>query len=334
MSQNFKIANKWLDLNSRIHEKLYLDAISKLKSNLFSMKNLIILVCLSACFVTHAQTTIYHPFPESNARWNFDLINAMGMCHYRFSIEVSGDTTINSLIYHQLITHGFVDAGSFGACTQILPPYLGAVRNDTANRKVYFIPASDSTETLLYDFNMQIGDTVPGYINHFNAPTNSVYAIDSVLVNGNYRNRWMVDSCYSLSIIEGIGSDFGLLDHLPGCMTDGNYYQLLCFQINSITYYPTNAFFCGLYDFIPANIKQSNAVRLSPNPSSTNFLIESSEASMLSFNLFDLYGKLIQTEKLNGSHRFTIENLVQGCYMLQVYDSQNNAFQFKLLKIN
>jgi hypothetical protein len=61
--------------------------------------------------------------------------------------------------------------------------YFGAIRSDSL-KKVYFLPADSSTEKLLYDFDLQIGDTLPlTYIyTTYQFSINIVKSIDSVLI--------------------------------------------------------------------------------------------------------------------------------------------------------
>jgi hypothetical protein len=40
--------------------------------------------------------------------------------------------------------------------------YAASIRQDTAARKVYIVPRNQTSEQLLYDFNMQVGDIFMG----------------------------------------------------------------------------------------------------------------------------------------------------------------------------
>lgn len=291
-----------------------------------------LLLCLS--IGATAQTNVYHPFPEADARWNFDLVNVMGACHYQYSLEVSGDTVINGLNYKRLISHGFVNLSTQGFCSQVLLSYLGAVRNDTAAKKVFFCPFAQSTEELLYDFNMQVGDTLTGVLNSYLQDQNTVYAKDSVLVNGSYRNRWMVDSCYSISIVEGIGSVFGLIAPLPGCITDGDYYQLQCYTENNVVVYPPNAGPCALIDKLTETDVASKEILLFPNPSNNAFFIESNTVILEQLALYDISGKLVRSARLNGVKKYLIEGLESGYYTLQLTGSDTKVYNKKLIKLD
>lgn len=294
-----------------------------------------IMLCCLICIgcKVYAQSNVYHPFPESNAQWNFNAFTQMGACHKAYSIEVFGDTIINSNTYFQLITHGAIDMGSFFGCNFSLPTYLGAIRNDTAHKKVYFVPPLQQNEELLYDFKMQVGDTVKGYLSSF-ASNLIVYEKDSILVNGNYRNRLKVDSCYYVNFIEGIGSDYGLIQILPGCITDANYYYLSCFKENNVIQYPGNVSTCTLIDGIADVSENIDGINISPNPSHDDFKIVAHKNALKALKVFDINGKLIKEEILNNVYFTQIQGLNSGFYNLQIKDSKMQLHHIKIIKMN
>src|SRR5439155_16874185 len=126
-----------------------------------------------------------------------------------YSINNQVDTIISGKTYHKLFTTynlsfitGFCDGNGVG--------YKGATRQDINNRKVFFISPADITEQLLYDFNLQVGDTIKGYLNRFTFMPDTIQSIDSILVGTSFRKTWKLP-CYNINIIEGIGSTYGLL---------------------------------------------------------------------------------------------------------------------------
>jgi hypothetical protein len=209
------------------------------------MKKLFLFIATIASLNAKSQTSVYHPFPDSSAIWNFEcgLFCFMGSTVENYSIVISGDTTINSVTYHKLTTP-YIQAVMLGTCTANYAGYKGAFRNDVANKKVFYVPPSNSIEQLLYDFTMQVGDTVKGFLETFTFPSDIVNSIDSVLVGSNYRKRWNIDPCYYVSIIEGIGSTYGLVQPSPGCFVDQANYWLTCFSQNNFTLYPDTTANC------------------------------------------------------------------------------------------
>jgi hypothetical protein len=174
------------------------------------MKKLLLFIAVCAALSLSAQTSTYQPFPEGNASWNISYTQAMcplgGDAYENFSIVMTGDTMINGQVYHKLFTP-YVYADISGGCTQAhFEGYKGAIRQDIPNKKVYFLPPTDFTvEQLLYDFTMEVGDTVKGYLSGGWMEDNVVVSIDSVLVGQNFHKRWLVNPCYDIYLIEGVG---------------------------------------------------------------------------------------------------------------------------------
>lgn len=154
----------------------------------------------------------YIHFPDSNAVWHetyvfspppqiwFLWYDGIGETYY------NGDTIINNKVFHKLYQ---TMRNIF--CSQVIEHtyYAGALREDTINKKVFAFNPGDDAEHLLYDFNLQTGDTLPysgGAIVDF---------IDTIVTNeGIKRSRWNVTGgYYSSAVIEGIGGTHGLLSN-------------------------------------------------------------------------------------------------------------------------
>lgn len=297
------------------------------------MKKLFYILFLLGAFMVNAQTNVYHPFPEANAQWNFNAFTQMGACHKMYSIVLNSDTIINSNTYHPLLTHGSSDLGSTFLCNFILPSYLGAIRNDSANKKVFIVPPQQQNEFILYDFNLQIGDSVKGYLAQF-SPDNVIYEKDSVLVNGSYRNRLKVDSCYNISFIEGVGSTYGLMEVLPACITDAAYFLLECFKENNVVHYPENVFSCNLIDGVSSEDAKNEPIQILPNPSNAGFNIKSNGLAVTEMMLYDSKGSIIRNEQLNNFKSYQIQDLKTGFYYLQIKDQSGRVHHYKLIKTN
>ncbi len=279
----------------------------------------------------HAQTATYHPFPDSNAVWN---IEESVFCLWqpfpvlRYSIVMEGDTSILSTSYHKL-NIPFVDT-TLATCLSGYPHYGGSVRQDVAAKMVYIIPPYDSVEQILYDFNLNVGDTVFGYLERmisFNPDT--VVSIDSVLIGNDYRKRWLICQNYSIYIIEGIGSTYGLLEASPGQWgVDFNGFNILCFKQDSRTLYPDTNYNCELINGI-INPQPDEHVSIFPNPITTEsvFTLETSQVlSNMKLLIFNPLGELVREEKIeNYSSLIQRGSLLSGMYFFRV--SNGAAFE-------
>jgi len=215
--------------------------------NTILMKRILILISLLMLFncSLNAQSATYHSFPDS-AMWRVDYdINQPFQFYAYFDIyfhySLIGDTIINTKQYRKLyrsyyyVTH--INVFEPGQTPQCLPPsYLGALRDDPAADKVFFVYDGTTIDSLLFDYTLQPGDTVKGIPGaKYDHLRNTVQSIDSVLIEGNYHRRWTLDTCYSPYsvhsapyIIEGIGSSSGLIEVICAYAMDFTNRYLVC----------------------------------------------------------------------------------------------------------
>jgi len=240
-----------------------------------NMKKLLFLLFIFWASASNAQTSIYHPFPDSNAQWNIYYweYGWPGVFEEFYSIEISGDTTINSLQYHKLFTP-YIQSSGISKSNQISSGYNGAIRQDTVNRKVYIIPRFELVEQLLYDFTLQVGDTVKGFIEPYGNQKDVVISIDSVLIGDNYRKKWNINLSYQISVIEGVGSTYGLIEKSPVTGADFPDISISCFRQNNNTIYPDTITNCDLITAIHPIPKTNDLINVFPNPSDGKFNIE------------------------------------------------------------
>ncbi len=274
----------------------------------------------------NGQTNVYHPFPESEAIWNFNFwpycfIGPTGNQDY--SITIIGDTTINSMTYQKLFTP-FVQSSTTGLCANISTGYKGAIRQDTTLKKVFYFSPNASTEKLLYDFNMQVGDSVLGCLNSIDIPTiDTVIQIDSILVGNNYRKRWKINDCYNIYLIEGIGSTYGLITFLPGCLTDQASCTLQCFHQESETIYPDTSINCQLISNLSNTDKNFEQIKVFPNPSNGSINIDIGNIGMSTIKLTDLLGNIVIQRVILSNTIVVLDNLETGLYVLSVISKDN-----------
>jgi len=280
------------------------------------MKNLIFFVAILTALSANSQTNVYHPFPDSSAIWNIHYCYACmgGWSDEYYSVTISGDTIVGGLSYHKLITPYIQSVAS--GCGGMSAGYLGAIRQDAAQRKVFYLPPSAGSEQLLYDFNLAAGDTVKGYTESQAYPRDVVQSVDSVLVGNSYRKRWNLP-CYDIHIIEGIGSTYGLFQFSPGCITDAPDFAINCFKQNGQTLYPDPTANCGLITSVNSPAGIDRKIRISPNPSHGSFTVEFEPGMKITaFRLTDLPGRVILSQQTLGQVLFNVHNLHSGIYLL------------------
>ncbi|MGP8214038.1 MAG: hypothetical protein ACLQQ4_00605 [Bacteroidia bacterium] len=181
-------------------------------------KKILLTIFLPTLFLTaSAQVNVYHPFPDSNAYWKENSGSSAippGYCDC-YGYKLSGDTVINGIVYHKLYSVGGIYSSNASLCgvegtVSHYSNFYGALREDSA-KHIYLCCTTGlgAKDSLLYDFNLKVGDTLKQY--NSNATINYVSSIDSILIDGNYRKQFIIGGGYN-SIIEGIGSMQGLVE--------------------------------------------------------------------------------------------------------------------------
>ncbi len=296
------------------------------------MKKLLhIIILILTAATTFGQTNIYHPFPDSNAMWTdrrYDpLCNLLAECSIN-QYRITGDTLINGKIYRKLTQSGYLISQNFQYT--YYSEYAGAFRQDINNKKVYYFPPYwyPQVDTLLYDFNLNVGDSLPlTYIYPINFCNAVVDTIDSVAVGSSYRKRFHISTTSTYPeetwLIEGIGCSRGLFGYY---CTGWEFWQYLtCFVRNDTITYPTppNSD-CSLITFISEQKNQPNSITIYPNPVKDKFTIE---LSILSGNtrlsISNAIGQEL-TERQITDHKtqIVISNLPSGVLLLRVINDK------------
>jgi hypothetical protein len=159
-----------------------------------------------------------------------------------------------------------------------------------------------------------------------------VIAIDSVLVGSSYRKIWHINSYYSIYLIEGIGSTYGLKEPSPGFIMDAPGYTLTCFRQDGITLYPGTATSCNIIDGVK-NISNQNIFNLFPNPATSAFNVESSKSKVESVEVYDVVGMKCFTPPLSKGKGMYVDvsSLSAGIYLVRVKTEYGSVTK-KLIK--
>jgi len=259
----------------------------------------ILLCCNLLAQQTVADEYQYVPIAD-NAEWSVNWEK----------FRTHGDTVINGKNYLKVYYQSAGEPFNFDFSKAI---YCCALRNDTLQKRVYGVPkVSYESEYLIYDFSLQIGDTVTvtsiicayGDLRHYTVKrvdkiwdgrlgTHELYDSDSlIMLNDNsLRKRILVEAAYpyhdefalTSSWIEGVGSTRGLLSHTSThyLEVDIPYNNLLCYAENDELLYftefdpddnPDDCYSGGTGGNIKENERSS--FRLYPNPSGQIIRIE------------------------------------------------------------
>ncbi len=269
-----------------------------------------------------AQTNVYHPFADTNAVWRIDWYSGTtGMCvdmfnfHSSFQYTIGGDTTINSTAYQKIYRSGYT------VCSPFYGTYWGGLRQDTVSKKVYFLRPGN-TDTLIYNFNVQVGDTLKladcsGFYGNDVGYSFVVSVIDSVLVGNKYHKRFTDNNVSFSSMIEGVGSTSGLLEgNMPYSLEQTLH--LICYSHNN-DLYPAGSTSCPLLVSDVANYQSKpNYIRLFPNPVSDILIIELEE-EIGKIDLRNILGEIVLQVKTSGhSGEIDLRTLPPGAYSISL----------------
>lgn len=251
-------------------------------------KILLIVVLAINSVVAFGQTNVYHPFPDSGAVWRMNLesycnIPMPGSCHTDYQYVTGGDTIINGdkyvKVYYQAMNSScyLIQGNPFYQCST--PVYISfyycAYRNDTIAKKVFKYAGGGNLDILLYDFNLNIGDSI-----NADRCAQVIVDVDSIMINNAYRKKYILNN--GNWIIEGIGhagNQFGNVFTGPfdGCgepCVCNMIWSFSCYRELGITVYPDTSK-CVIINGIN-QIKASAFISLYPNPTSSQINISSS----------------------------------------------------------
>lgn len=300
----------------------------------------------------YAQTNVYHPFPDS-AIWRVDYYYNYAFQHpcyvrYYFQYFVQGDTLINSGIYKK-IYRSSVQVDTVSCNSPMNPPtvpvsgYVGALKDDPQANKTFFVFPDSTVDSLLYDYNLGVGDTLNGVISHFFVYDFDLVVIstDSVLINGQYRKKWNCDmighNIYPY-IIEGIGSNFGLIEPVYSYAIDFTDRYLVCVRDGSVTYfvsdYPSIAG-CELLLNSGPEIRLTGKPNVFPNPFSYKTTLRSDfNLSGATLTIINSSGQQMKIIKNFNGREIDLyhDNLPSGIYLL-ILESEHNIIATEKLAI-
>ena len=234
-------------------------------------------------------------------------------------VKFENDTTINDTIYRKV----WQSEDSLKANWS-----LGGFIREAQDTALYF-RTLEGVEQILYKYNMNIGDSIS--IDMEVLPF-VVDSIDSVLINGNYRNRYFLKQvgCGLDEIwIEGVGSLAGILNGGHPCIVGGRT-KLLCYYEDEILSYDNINYDYCFYSpttSIKLNTIDGFGVTIYPNP--VNHILNIKSNKGMSLRIYDAKGILMDLIKvsIDKESQLNIQNYPNGIYFITSND-MNNTLKF------
>jgi hypothetical protein len=278
-----------------------------------------LLLCLP--FLSFAQPI--HSWPDFNSWWELRCVDEYNQPTVNCRVyHMYGDTVIQGLTYQKL--------GIYWGASQP-HDYAAATRSDSMDR-VWVVPKDSLSELLLYDFNVQPGDTI---FNVFHGAFGDPVGITDLVVN--FRDTinlldgphvrltvYMVDMNGGGEILDGvgIGNDPVYPMYLPSV---SGIETLECMSRDTVPVLLGN---CVL---LSEEEKIDPEIALYPNPSNGQVRIEHVSGMGTSrLELFSIAGKRLQTwDRIPGL--LDLGDYSRGIYLLQ-FEIEGKLYTERVLK--
>jgi hypothetical protein len=278
-------------------------------------KSILLLVGLLAAVLASAQTQF--PIVQQDNEWNVLIVtegsNSLDSTYHTVNYRINGDTTLNNQAYKKI----YNSMEEFPANWT----YYGAIRED--NQKVWFLSASNNPEALLYDFDLNVGDT----INILHDPMIVDSIIDKPINNEDRKHIYFsyYDSIIKEVWIEGIGSNKGFLSPGSGFAVGGRYWLLCMKEQASTVYMNPNFNHCFMASGISEN--KSSVFHLYPNPANNQVKITVADNLMIeSISIIDMNGKRLK-EFEHTDAELDLSGIPGGVYIIQLIHNKGKTHQ-------
>jgi len=243
-------------------------------------------------------------------------------------LKIQGDSTIDNINYKMIYRNRDPYSGY----------YFDRLLIREYSQKVYLLD-NYSTERVLYDFSLEIGDTIKQQ-NMFDQQADWIIdEIDSIEIEGTFRKQLhLIHTNYGVydTWIEGIGSTLGLVT--PGNFVIDFGTELLCVKKDLQNIY-TNPIYdtCFIYyiddpnwESIGYNQTNSEVFKVFPNPVKDKIYIQSN-IDLYSYQLYDIADKIIKIGELHKNSEIDVKDLEKGFYIITIYNQKNKLIA-KIIK--
>jgi hypothetical protein len=281
----------------------------------------------------------YIPMLSDSLYWDIAYADMNAFCNeygnpgagpYRYAIDT--DTLINNIVYKKFKSYPFFStlqqpspncppfAIDTVLATNLITSYL-FLREDTLAQKVYRYDVNFSQEDLLYDFDVQIGDSL--YYSFFGD-----FVVDTIfpIVTLDGKTRKFIQCSTSTHplcgyYVEGLGGNAGVM-HDPYSVFENGPWLLCISDLNQNTIYDPNqnpqcSYFTTSLNQL--SLEQST-ILIYPNPAQDFLLLKGIKKNQ-TITLINVLGKQIATYIPDDKSRISTAQLTTGLYF--VIASQN-----------
>lgn len=278
---------------------------------------------------------------ENDPQWKVTRIEHSGWdctgTRKTFNYFINGDTVIDVYTYKKVYEQGVswdIDANcdAVNPVAYEIPGPKFFLRSMDKKMYLYHPEHSWMGDTLLFDFNLSVDDTLqPSFAN--NSSYNFiVQAIDSIDTPNGYLNVFTLESNgYSYELYEGIGSSAGLIEDIVGMFLSGTE-ELECYSLNDQSYLPSEGGSCNVVLSVNELINDFS-VHVSPNPVKDCLNIRShKDISRGKLLLLNQNLQILDEVPLEGNELvYPLKGMSPGIYFYKIFESSTPIFTGKII---
>lgn len=257
-------------------------------------------------------------FISMDKEWRMDFQNynwqTEEWVHYYSNYKFLDSLEFNGYKYYELFQASEPDF-TFQSC--------GFYREES--KRVYYTFRSDQEEQLLYDFSVEVGDTM------FSGERILIIEnIDSIQLNdGTYKNRFTTSESVRLEIIEDIGALRSPFDPSQFFISDAGFHLSCYFEEEEMSY--ANPMIGDSYcmtSSLVAKEKDKAKIFLAHN----TLIIEGHLQYPLEISYYNFSGELLTRRIINQNQAKLPESLPFGLNIVRMQDSSENQVSHVFLK--
>lgn len=294
------------------------------------------LFLLTVC-LTKAQSGNYI---DSTSTW-YEFFGASdGINHYKDNNRyfIDGDTTISGTIYHKLywdkldsVFDAFTD--TFLLVNFYQHVYQGGLREDSLKRFYLYYPGP-SSESLLFDFNLSVGSSLPNMISNYGCvnPPYIVQSIDTLYLGSTMVKHFnMPPSLFNKSLYEGIGASGGFIWQGSLCTMFESGACLMAYKKGNDSLFINN---CGQTVTAVTEIQCEEELKVYPNPSRDEITVRLTPGKFTNYKVIDDLGneKMKGEIKMKGSLIISLRELFSGHYVINFNDHNGRNISRNIIK--
>jgi len=230
--------------------------------------------------------------------------------------------------------------------TQSVWSFYGYAR-ETVDKKIYYRINASQPEKLLYNMNVQVGDSLLVYslFNYQTATFDSIMyyitAKDSLLIGNIYRIQYHLSLKFLSGFfqvecwVDSLGSLGGGMLHNSNGKVGGDSYTLLCYFKNSILLWHLQGYSsCYIVTGIENSKKSSNTFNFKPNPlmDVSKLNVERQFSNLpLKIEFYDSSGRLFSSYGFTNELTICKKQFNQGLYYYMIFNAGQMICKGQLL---